>query len=423
MQRSQDEVGSPAHGASKKKTTSWRSELPTAHLDSEFQFSDVCRLYSDNPRIVSADYRLSAPAHFLFLPSPDNATTVLVDVLQSVDAIASLPLWKKTLAPPPAEPAFVVRATASNGLGMFATRAIARGEPILRERPALILHDRLPVHPDQHHAFYESALAGLTPSAQTAVAALHNAHPETPEHSRLRGLVATNCLAVYFAHDPTRAFSAVCAQLCRANHACAPNAHYAPVVGTCECKLSAMRAIKEGEEITMAYVGGAAATAERRACLRERYLFECHCAACDLPEPRAEESDARRVAIGTYLDREEEEEEEEEESTARVEELIGLAEEEGMVEEAWVLAMAGMRCARKQGDQAEEGRLEVQKMNYVRMLEGNDSDELEAFARRKGLKSAEQLVILFEESAQEGLRLNYALFEKLLDATVHVNSS
>ncbi|KAJ7784720.1 hypothetical protein B0H16DRAFT_1682034 [Mycena metata] len=374
-------------------------ERVVARPNSKFQFSDVCR-HTDDSRIISADYRLSFPAHFLFLPSAENATLVIIDALPSVDVISDFRLWENPIRPPPLEPAFVIREVGDKGMGMFATRPIARGEPIICERPTLVLHDRLSVHKDQHHAFYESALAGLSPDAQTAISTLRNAHPETPELSRIRGIIYTNCLAVYFPHDTSRAFSALCGQLCRANHSCAPNAHYSPVVDTFECKLSAMRAIAEGEEITMAYANVAASTAERRECLLERYKFECHCTACDLPEPQATESDRRRTTIGASLGRINDGGVQESVSIARVKDLIKLAEEEGMVEEAWVLSMAGMRYAQRHNDRAEELGMELQKMNFMRMLEGNDADEFGAFAKRKGL-SAEELMKIFEVVGRE----------------------
>ncbi|KAJ7736858.1 hypothetical protein B0H16DRAFT_1379863 [Mycena metata] len=376
--------------------------------DSKFQFSNACRLYSGDPRIIAADHRLKAPSHFFFLPSAENASMVIIDSLSNVKLISMLPLWKELIPPPPAEPAFTIRESGIHGVGMFATRPIPRGELILRERPTFVLNNYLSVHVDQHHAIYESALAGLSSSAQSAVWNLHSSLPETPEMSRMRGIILTNAIPVNLPHDDTIRYHGICPQLSRANHSCVPNAHLS-MLEKFEGKLIAMRLIAEGEEITVSNADVLCVSrAERRQCLQERYNFECHCAACGLPETEVAKSDTRRAAVGAYLKHMTEGQTV---TVGRVKDLIKLAERDGMVRETWMLAALGMDCAERADNSPEALALKAQGMNLIRMLEGNDSNRLVAFATQLDL-SPEQLVKMLDENTNEMSSLDVEGFFK-----------
>ncbi|KAJ7188881.1 hypothetical protein C8R46DRAFT_980239 [Mycena filopes] len=419
--RSTDDVSAAAKDT--ESSTSTR-KIIDQRQDTQFHFSDVCRLYSNSPRIIVADYRHPAPSsHFLFLPSAQNATMVFIDSLESVQAVSAWPLWNEPAPSPTADsdPPFVIRAAdGDKGLGMFATRPIPRGARIVAERPTLVSHPRLSVHPDQTHAFYESALAGLGPSAQAALAALRNAHAETPASGRVRGILLTNALGAQLPlpHDATQTrYSALFAQLCRANHACAPNAHYVFAETTFMGRLTALRAIDAGEEVTIGYTDLAAPRAERRRRLAEKYRFECGCAVCGLAPARAIVSDTRRAAIGAYFVQMREAKESGERAPVgaplgRVKQLIGAAEQEGLVEAACMLAISAMRLAQREGDQSEQLRLTIQAMNYIRALEGNDSASFVTFAGRMGL-GAEELATMFDDMGEE---IDYGVFRRLLAA-------
>ncbi|KAJ7736862.1 hypothetical protein B0H16DRAFT_1223266, partial [Mycena metata] len=223
---------------------------------------------------------------------------VFIDSLERVQAVSGWHLWNDPAPSPAVDPPFLIHESGNKGLGMFATRPIARGEVIVAERPILVSHPRLSVHPDQKHAFHESALAGLSAGAQTAISTLRNAHQETPDVGRIRGILLTNALAAQIPHDSTHThYSALFAQLCRANHDCAPNAHYSFSAETFTGRLSALRAIDAEEEITIGYTDVAAPRAARRQSLAEKYIFECHCTTCDLAPTRGIVSDTRRAEI------------------------------------------------------------------------------------------------------------------------------
>ncbi|KAJ6590039.1 hypothetical protein DFH09DRAFT_1359061 [Mycena vulgaris] len=371
-----------------------------------YQFSSACRLYSENPYIVVADYRLPTDSHFLFLPLK-NAAIVFIDSLEGVQSIAQWRLWDEACPAPPPNPPFVIQDCGEKGIGMFARRAIARGELIMLERPVFVSHPTLHVHTDQKLAFYEAALAGLAPATQLAIAALHNAQPASPDVGPIRGVLLTNALAATLPHAAVR-YPALFPYLCRANHACAPNAHFSFCTATFAGRLHAVRAVAVGEELVIGYTDLMAPRDRRRAELRARYGFACACAVCALPAERAAASDARREGIAEYLARMKEGGKTPPgASLAHVQELIRWAEVEGLVEGASILAVSALRLARRDGDRAAELRLTVDAMNYVRAVEGNGSPGFAALASRVGL-SAPQLVAIFDAGP-----VDYALFERM----------
>ncbi|KAJ7125282.1 hypothetical protein C8R44DRAFT_875099 [Mycena epipterygia] len=376
-----------------------------------FQFSETCRLYSENPHIVLPDYRLPSASYFLFLPR-QNADIVFVDSLEGVQSIAKWPLWDDPLPCPPSDPPFFIRASEDKGVGMFARRSIARGEIIMLERPVWVSHPTMNVHIDQKPKFYEAALAGLSPSTQASIARLHNAQPETADVCPIRGLLLTNALATKLPHT-TQLFPALFPHLCRANHSCVPNAHYYFCTRTFAGRLCAMRAIAAGEEIMIGYTDLVAPRAQRQADLSARYRFACACTACSLPPASAAASDTRRQAIAAYFAamRGPKLSFPEGASLARVRDLISWAEEEGLVEAASILEISGMRLAQRNGDYSEKLKFTVDAMSRVRALEGNDSPGFVAVAARVGL-SVQQLASILDS----GESIDYGLFERMLAA-------
>ena len=89
-------------------------------------------------------------------------------------------------------------------------------------------------------------------------------------------------------------------RLCsRINHACRPNCFAAWCAARAEQTVHALRDISAGEEISVAYVGGAEAGVRdvRRKLLREKYGFECGCSACILDGAELTASDTRQSRI------------------------------------------------------------------------------------------------------------------------------
>ncbi|KAF7374782.1 SET domain-containing protein [Mycena sanguinolenta] len=377
----------------------------------EFHFSEVCRLYSENPYIIVADYRLSSSSCFLYLPS-ENAGMVFIDSLDSVQAISTWQVLKEPCRPPPDLP-FVIRSSGAKGLGMFATRPIARGALIMRERPVYASHPTLSVGSDQKHSFYTSALAGLAPATQAVIASLRNAQPVTSDVGHIRGILITNALGAKIPQMPDAPpFAVLFEHLCRANHDCAPNAHYGFCSESFSGRLFAVRSIAEGEEITIGYTDLTTKRAARREHLEAKFWFVCECATCSLPPAHLVESDARREAIGKYFAlMKKGERYPQGASLDQVKELIIWAEEEGLVEAASILCISALRLAQRDDNYSEELKLMVSAMNYIRAIEGNESLGFATLAARVGL-SAEQLAAILDNGTPE--TYDYGHFEGLL---------
>ncbi|KAJ7364168.1 hypothetical protein DFH08DRAFT_636584, partial [Mycena albidolilacea] len=255
---------------------------------------------------------------------------VFIDSLDAVQTLANWQVLKKP-CPPLLNPPFIIRLSGTKGLGMFASRPIARGTLIMRERPVYVSQPNLCVFPDQKPFFYTSALAGLAPAAQAAIASLHNAQSETPDVGHVRGVVLTNALVAKIPHAPNT-FPALFPHLCRANHDCTPNAHYAFCMESFCGQLFAVRGIAEGEEITIGYTDLTAKRAVRRENLEAKFRFVCKCKTCCLPQEQADRSDARREAMMEYFaSMKKGERFPEGASLVRVKEMMHWAEEEGLV--------------------------------------------------------------------------------------------
>eukprot|EP00747_Dinoflagellata_sp_TGD_P013197 gnl/TRDRNA2_/TRDRNA2_122337_c1_seq2.p1 gnl/TRDRNA2_/TRDRNA2_122337_c1~~gnl/TRDRNA2_/TRDRNA2_122337_c1_seq2.p1 ORF type:complete len:119 (+),score=11.02 gnl/TRDRNA2_/TRDRNA2_122337_c1_seq2:130-486(+) len=71
------------------------------------------------------------------------------------------------------------------------------------------------------------------------------------------------------------------ALLSRINHSCVPNVQKQRSRRTDEFVVTAVRNIREGEELCISYGVPEGSVNERRAWLDMKYKFVCHCEACD----------------------------------------------------------------------------------------------------------------------------------------------
>ena len=196
-----------------------------------------------------------------------------------------------------------VRALPGRGLGVVAGRAFWSGERILAEAP-LLAWDSTP-GPSGTHDFseLEALVASLSNEGQHDFYDLFDKHAEVGGAATAHGIWNSNSHPTEdiiangrsAATDGVRR-SAVFRDCSRFNHACRPNAYAAWNAGLERLTVHALRDIACGEEITIAYVGGAeAGTRERRqSILRDKYRFECDCAACCLTGVALEQSEARQ---------------------------------------------------------------------------------------------------------------------------------
>ncbi|KAJ7039147.1 hypothetical protein C8F04DRAFT_319039 [Mycena alexandri] len=300
----------------------------------DFQLSETCRPYSEDPRIIEADYRHGqAPeaSHFLYVPStPGDDTIVFLDHLANIQIISSWDIWKSR--PPPAipDPPYVLEGSSDRGIKMVARRPIAIGELVALERPLVVSRTDVAIAEDQSASgiFYRAALSGLSPATLSTIMALRNSFG--PEQEPILGTLLTNYQPVTIPDIPHTEYSGLFPVLCRANHDCSPNTNFFFNPRSFTGQFHAVRAIAKDEEITVMYSELAAPRHERRAELQEHYKFLCECSTCSLPPDLAEKSDSRRRAIGALIPMMHAGSYADDLSMARIEELLNWATEEGM---------------------------------------------------------------------------------------------
>ncbi|KAJ7782817.1 hypothetical protein B0H16DRAFT_1403118 [Mycena metata] len=304
-----------------------------AQVTAGFQLSETCRPYSENPRIIEADYRHGqAPeaSHFLYVPStPGAATVVFIDHLANIQTISS---WDVLNRPPPAipDPPYVLEASSDKGIKMVARRPIAIGELVALERPLVVSRTDVAIAEDQSASgiFYRAALSGLSPATLSTIMALRNSFG--PEQEPILGTLLTNYQPVIIPEIPHTEYSGLFPILCRANHDCSPNTNFFFNPRSFTGQFHAVRAIAKDEEITVLYSELAAPRDERRAELQEHYKFLCECSTCSLRPDLAEKSDSRRRAIGALIPMMHAGSYADDLTLARIEELLEWATEEGM---------------------------------------------------------------------------------------------
>jgi hypothetical protein len=208
------------------------------------------------------------------------------------------------------------------GKGMFATADIHPGDLILCERPMILFpvyFPRLPITPGQTFQEgaavqqFETLVESLGPAYRREFFALSNCKPNYP--SKISGIFATNALCAGPLPGSYKGqYAGIGREVSRINHrrvthasqvarfvdvrySCSPNADYTWNLMNLTFEIRAIRHIKEGEQIFIAYIPLMQPRATRQETLQSKYSFRCACSACSLPESEWSRSDARRQLL------------------------------------------------------------------------------------------------------------------------------
>jgi len=189
-----------------------------------------------------------------------------------------------------------VRPAAGKGLGVFATRLIRQGTPIIIEVP-LISVPVPQLAPGQGFRIadmvsdIESSFQDLTPEQQEEFLQLHNFRfPSETEQSHLLTIVRSNAFST--GDDRVGLFP----RIARINHSCRPNSGNWWSEEKGRRIIYAARNIEEGEEITISYIPLLKTREERNTRLAQ-YGFVCGCEAC-----RDGSGDKNRLKIAGLLE-------------------------------------------------------------------------------------------------------------------------
>ncbi|KAF9482876.1 SET domain-containing protein [Pholiota conissans] len=194
---------------------------------------------------------------------------------------------------------FSVSDAGAKGKGLFARRHIRNMEVILTERPAVITP-------------YIMAVAAPSPQLYADIFGklskdVYNTLVDFEAHKSMdhESLIRVNALAIplsvpdyEYAELPTH--RGIFLQTGRCNHSCGPNAKWDWDLSSFSLTLSAVREIRVGEEITIAYVPLHLPQKEREASLRDMYDFSCVCEFCAQSSDEINKSDSARKFLAKF---------------------------------------------------------------------------------------------------------------------------
>lgn len=172
-----------------------------------------------------------------------------------------------------------------NGLGMFATRNINRGELILNEKPLVKLKQNVPKL--QLSRYIEHQVSKLGEQDKAKIFELH----DNQSSKSLVGIFKTNGYMLGKKSEYCGLFYV----MARVNHSCRPNATHHWVESEGAQKVFALKNIDSGEEICTSYIDPFEDTLNRKKILKKSFDFECSCELClNKGDFDLEKSDERR---------------------------------------------------------------------------------------------------------------------------------
>lgn len=185
---------------------------------------------------------------------------------------------------------FDVKPIPGKGLACVANRDISIGERVWAERPLVISGVGAP-------PLAETFANALRPSEREAYYTLCQNTARFGDQKSVEGIFGTNGMPIDNVANERFAVFLVAS---RFNHGCHNNAFHKWNEATKCLTVHACRPIRCGEELVICYgfPPGCLVRAQRRQHLRDKFGFECVCAACSLEDEASVLSDQRREKIG-----------------------------------------------------------------------------------------------------------------------------
>lgn len=210
--------------------------------------------------------------------------------------ILYLPLTTAALKLVMTDTKYKVVEIAGKGRGVVATTDITIGTRIIAEDPILLLGAGGFMSVVDIAARLMRDLKAMTPENQRIFLGLSNCYPD--ESNKFMGIFKTNALPC----GPFSPVGGIYPTVCRVSHSCRPNAFSSWHDDLKQETIHAFCDIKEGEEITIAYLPSSFMTPRdaRRADLKKHFNFDCECEACSLSPENIAASDARRAKIREF---------------------------------------------------------------------------------------------------------------------------
>jgi hypothetical protein len=163
-------------------------------------------------------------------------------------------------------PLFDIKDIPGKGRGLIARIDLSTGTRILCEKWLLTA---APMPREELELTLETKLKALPKASQRQFLSLRNKSPGSYPFSTI---FTTNALPC----GSNNVGGGVYPTICLINHSCIPNSYYNWNSNEKHETIHAIRPIKAGEEITIAYEHGGTST-ERRASLKKSFGFDCSC--------------------------------------------------------------------------------------------------------------------------------------------------
>ncbi|KAI9146935.1 hypothetical protein HJFPF1_12964 [Paramyrothecium foliicola] len=192
------------------------------------------------------------------------------------------------------------------GHGLFATHGIAAGTRIIQEPPLLTVMGQ-EGHPAQEHVSIPGKIGLLSAEARGRFMDLYYCPSKLKEFKDYHGVPcpadaayidSAIALAIYYTNAATISTSDMQSGLfptfCRMNHSCSPNTSWVYDDSSGMMEVYTSHDVKQGEELTDAYIDVATPRA-RRARELSNWGFQCACSVCS--GPQADEHEKRRCKI------------------------------------------------------------------------------------------------------------------------------
>ncbi|KAK4442847.1 hypothetical protein QBC34DRAFT_418077 [Podospora aff. communis PSN243] len=198
---------------------------------------------------------------------------------------------QKPSSPPP----YYIDQVPGKGLGVVANTTLRRGDPVMLEYPALLVHRELErsTTVPQHEQFdlLDLALDHLPPARRDQFLAQMG---HFGGH-RITDILTTNAFQLNLGGDDGHHYSSF-PGVSRFNHDCRPNVAFY-ISNRLEHITTVVRDASPGEELSLTYLDSATPRAERRSRARNAWGFQCQCSQCALSDAASALSDARLVEI------------------------------------------------------------------------------------------------------------------------------
>ncbi|KAI0785784.1 hypothetical protein C8Q75DRAFT_309360 [Abortiporus biennis] len=180
---------------------------------------------------------------------------------------------------------YEVQEIPGRGKGLVALQDLEAGDLIIAERPLTVsaqaikappvdssrinpkYNDIMKQYQDEYHILFQNLADRMEPRQKAEFMGLVNSH-EHDGSGPIFGRIRTNSFGVTFKGDSSNELANLCNVvgniISRANHSCCPNSMFSFDEPSFSIELRAVRKIKKGEEITVAYhAGELASTSER----------------------------------------------------------------------------------------------------------------------------------------------------------------